>query len=46
MMELNQLELGCLEMIASGSYTITSPCVDHVLRHLMSLGLIEQGPRI
>jgi len=46
MIELNQLELGCLEKVASGSYRITVPCAVHILNRLLSLGLIEQGPRI
>ena len=46
MTELNQLELNCLKKIANGSSSITSPCADHVLHRLLSLGLIEYGPRI
>jgi hypothetical protein len=46
MTELNLLELECLEKIASGSSNISCPCTNHVLHHLLSLGLIEYGPRI
>ncbi len=46
MTELNQLELDCLEKIASGTSNVTSSCKNDVLHYLLSLGLIEYGPRI
>jgi hypothetical protein len=46
MTKLTQLELDCLKKIANGSSTVTSPCADHILKNLLTFGLIEQGPRI
>lgn len=46
MTEFNQLELDCLEKIESCSSSVLSPCPDHVLHRLLSLGLIEQAPHL
>lgn len=46
MKELTNAELDCLRKVADGYPSIISPCEDNVLKHLLSLGLIEQRPDI
>ncbi|MBU1191660.1 MAG: hypothetical protein KKA36_01100 [Gammaproteobacteria bacterium] len=46
MKELNNAELDCLRKIAGGYSDVISPCADNVLNRLLSLGLIEQHPKI
>jgi len=46
MKELSNAELDCLRSIAKGYSDVISPCADNVLKHLLSLGLIEQRPKI
>jgi hypothetical protein len=44
--ELTKADLDCLQKIGGYHSIITSPCSEHVLQHLLSLGLIEQCPHI
>jgi len=42
----NELELDCLKKIANDPPGTLSPCAEHIVRQLRSLGLIEQASRI
>ena len=46
MKELSRAELDCLRSIAAGYSEIIYPCTDNILEHLLSLGLIEQSPKV
>jgi len=46
MKELTNAELDCLRKISNGYSRVLSPCADNVLKHLLSLGLIEQRPEM
>ena len=46
MKELSRAELDCLRNIAAGYSEVISPCADNVLKHLLSLGLIDQSPKV
>lgn len=46
MKEISNAELDCLRRIAKGYSKVASPCAESVLRHLLTMGLIEHHPAI